>query len=438
MANEMSDLVPSAEDVLRIDDFDGSKRLIQKIMNESIDYSQLHDYEVAVGLREGQQTKNKSLNDVDEEFLKELFSNKQVSYSINLNDLAILDIFTPDNRTLIYGSYNAGKSYVAQDIAISAVFGCDSFFLKASEPCAIVYFDGELGKKPFWKRIEHLSELKSIDIKAFVERLIYKELRDKKIEEIYEEIKDQIKKIKPKIAIIDNIIKFFREAEHGNIERLMNFVMDLEKAGIAVILIHHAKKDGGTYKGAMEIEALSQNALFLKDRDEIISSFKKEKIELPAILNEEIEACNGPVVGFYGKKCKVCPDLERKTFYYKLPKDGVWQPIDVEKTNRELRDNVVTEDTSCDQEILTCNSIPHELTADEEMIIGKAHEKGFIKTSMVEDLLSCKDSSASSKLGNLTKTGWLIRKGDGRGTSYILSNKAIEYVKAKNSSNIIS
>ena len=53
-------------------------------------------------------------------------------------------------------------------------------------------------------------------------------------------------------------IKFFREAENGRIERMMNFVVDPEKAGIAVILIHHTKKEGGTYKGTMEIEALSQ------------------------------------------------------------------------------------------------------------------------------------------------------------------------------------
>ena len=174
MANETRGQIPSTEEVLRIDDFDGAKRLIQKIMNESIDFSQLHDYEVAVGLREGQLAKNKDLNDVNEKFLKELFGNQQVGYSTDLSGLTILDYFTPKNRTLIYGSSNAGNSYVAQDIAISAVCGCDTFFLKASEPCSIIYFDGELGKEQFWKRIKQLSVSISLDINTLVKGLYIK------------------------------------------------------------------------------------------------------------------------------------------------------------------------------------------------------------------------------------------------------------------------
>ncbi|MBR4607838.1 MAG: hypothetical protein IKO41_16645 [Lachnospiraceae bacterium] len=124
--------------------------------------------------------------------------------------------------------------------------------------------------------------------------------------------------------------------------------------------------------------------------------------------------------------------------YYKLPKDGVWQSINIEQSNIELRADVVTEDAGPYQEELNNNNISNELTVDEEKILVKAYKKRYVKTSMVENLLGCKDSSASSKLGDLTKSGWLIRKGNGRGTIYTLSGKAIEYLKAKNSSNLIS
>lgn len=365
------------------------------------------------------------------------------------SEVTLADLFRPSQRTMMFGDSNVGKSYVMQYIALAFATGEACFCFHKSKPARIVYLDGELGDS----FVPRLIMLNGGDLNSLVRKnLKVMTLRGMSLDNLgsKEAIIHKIEGFSPNLVIADNIISLFGEAVKGNVAPLKSFVEMLEKAEIAVALVHHTGKTAETYKGPIELEALCQNVIHLKGRTQIEDEFSKEGMPVPPRMAALKGAKDiGPVVSMSFKKCKICPELEKFKNYYYLPINGQWSPLCLERESTpfygvkndavDIHPNAkllvaenLTSDTSmiCDGSHDTGTNFianpPVELI-DEQRRILEAAEKSKITNASVRTLIRCSESKASNLLKDLVDMKLLRRLGSGRSTEYTIVGKQVQF-----------
>lgn len=342
------------------------------------------------------------------------------STHVSSSDVTMRDLFKASQRTMIFGDTNVGKSYIAQCMALSISSGTECFCFSKSKPSKVVYLDGEMGDT-FIPRLKMLGggelnplvkqNLKGIPLRG----------GDESSPQNKEIVINELESFSPYVVIIDNIISLFGEAVKGNVVHLKSFVEELEKKGIAVVLVHHTSKSAETYKGPIELAALCQNVIHLKSRAQIVEEFAKEARSVPPRMAALMEAKEiGPLVSMTFTKCKICPELEKEQHYFYLPINGQWSRLEIEASpmcitemeneagdilpNAELPSarNVVMDihdvcDGSHDTAMKSITTPDVELTDDKQLIL-EAAKKSPISNKYVWDILKCSESKASMLL----------------------------------------
>lgn len=364
------------------------------------------------------------------------------SSHVSARDVTMSDLFKPSQRTMIFGDSNVGKSYVMQDIALAFATGDACFCFHKSKPVRIVYLDGEMGDS-FFPRMTMLS---GGDLDPLVKNnLKVMSLRGRPLGNLKstEIVIHKIEEYRPNLVIADNIISLFGEAVKGNVAPLKSFVETLEKIGIAVVLAHHTGKSAETYKGPIELEALCQNVIHLKGRQQIQDEFAKEALSMPPRMAALMVAKEiGPLVSMSFKKCKICPEFEKLKNYFYLPINGQWSPLDLEgasntyagwkndatdaftNTGLPVLENVTSDttrfyDSSPDTGTKDVTTSPIELTYEQREILDAA-KKFPISNKDVRKILDCSESKASRLLKELVEANLLLRNGHGPATKYDL------------------
>lgn len=331
--------------------------------------------------------------------------------------LALDILITPQYKTLIWGCSNAGKSWVAIQLALAMAGGFKAFGLAAMAPRRICYLDGEVGGEDFKERCDQLLQ-GNPDAQVLVNQnlsvlpqsglnILDTACSQKIIEQLCHEKAD--------VLVIDNLLSLAPSAAKSNANGLFNFVGQVEQAGIAVIIVHHSGKDGTNFKGPSELASLSQNVIGLEGRDQLAN----QEGQSPEL--EEACQADGPVVRMTVTKCKAAPQLERKSCIYHLPVGGGWRHI--EGFLADAGQTPTPEALNSMSKAMEFPVIPPRnvdmgsLSPDEEKVFNEL-KKQKSSRSELETRTGLKADKLSGILRKLQDRGLIVKEGNGKATYY--------------------
>ena len=184
--------------------------------------------------------------------------------------------------TLIYAASGLGKSFYAAGLAVAMASGGEFIGYKAPEPRKVKYIDGEMSVYDLSLRIkaainddtneealfknlsissreahtDQYNQFPDISDKSFKSKIV-RELIDEGVE----------------VVIFDNFstlaLSLEDENAAGGFNGTLEILLALKSVGILPILVHHATKAGGTYRGTSKMEAVFSNIIGLHRDKEV-------------------------------------------------------------------------------------------------------------------------------------------------------------------------
>lgn len=328
--------------------------------------------------------------------------------------------FSPENTTLIYGPSDIGKSWFAMQIAISLATGREFFDQAASKPVKVFYLDGEVGND-FARRILQLSKGFDEHERALLnQNLLVRAFADsKELLERSEQILNVLKKAKPHVLLMDNILSLASQAWRGNSDRLFDFLRQIKAIGISPIIVHHTCKNGDTYLGSVSLESLSQNILRLEDaRGSTFDMLDAEKsrfcVESETLF--EAEADKGPFVRVCLLKTKVAPHWLKESILVWLPIDKSWRQltkwpeVSCLAENKGEVDDVI--DAAVEKEIV---SLPPDERKVAQFIFSNP---GGVKRKDLDEKFGWREQKSMQVINMLKDNGYVVSEGAGKGCIY--------------------
>ncbi len=152
-------------------------------------------------------------------------------------------ILTSNTLALLYGPRGLGKTFVALGIAWAAASGGSFLNWTASRPHRVLYIDGEMAAVDLRERLGLLGPAPDT-LQFLVADLSTHSLPDlgyregqRRLQQIWEE---------PELVILDNLSSLagFKSGDPDTWTELQRFLMEQRRAGRAVLVLHHANKDG--------------------------------------------------------------------------------------------------------------------------------------------------------------------------------------------------
>ena len=356
---------------------------------------------------------NASIDTIDSEDLPKVkkFSDLSRGHTENYkSDLA--RIFNVGQISLLWGRSNSGKSMIAASFALAIASGKSMFGVaNTGSKRKVLIVDGELKEEELANRYEQVAsayELTDDDLDRinFIPTRSYavddSNLLDGNLEMT---VCNYVRQNQCDVVILDNLITLAPTSARGNEDALFAVIRNLERLGAAVIIVHHATKDGNSFKGSSNLASKSQNILKIEGRGDL----EAEKENNPA-LRRAFES-EGAICRMTWEKCKTAPGLEGQTRTWQLPVGKAWQDLDVQ---------VETESSSADgAEVTRADVTTVDLTNDEQKVLELFTDgRTRIKRTDVEQALSCHEDKAGSILKSLVEKGQLESIGAGRGTKY--------------------
>lgn len=355
---------------------------------------------------------NASIDAIDSEELPKVkkFSDLSRGHTDNYKpDLA--RIFNVGQISLLWGPSNSGKSLIAASFALAIASGKSMFGVaNTGSKRKVLVVDGELTEEELANRYEQVAsayELTDDDL----DRISFIPTRSYAVDDcnilngnLDNSVCNYVRQNRCDVVILDNLITLAPTSARGNEDALFAIIHNLERLGAAVIIVHHATKDGNSFKGSSNLASKSQNILKLEGR----SGLEPEIDTCPA-LRRAFES-EGAICRITFEKCKTAPGLEGQTRTWQLPVGKAWQDLDVQ---------VETESSCADGAEVANAETSLELTSGERKVLALfSGETERIRRTDVERTLSCREDKASSILKSLMEKGQLESIGAGRGTKY--------------------
>ena len=406
-ANE--DLVENAVDLR---DIERPSMLVKKIQEMAMP---LGDFKNWKKKNEMKESPDITLTEDDTKFCITYFPDIETVKPLNhKHPLSLSDLLTALHSTLIWGYSNAGKTFFTAEFAISLSTGSPCFFLSAPRPSKVCYIGGEGNNISF----------KSLCLQLVENRPEHHDLLNKNLgcsvikgglnildEKKQNEIISCLLKDNTKYLFIDNIISLATSASTTDPSRLFNFIQKIEKNGIAVILIHHAKKDKQEIKGSVDLISRCQNVFHLEGREQFTEKENYSLAMKKALVDD------GPVTRITVDKCKVAPHFERRSVVYRVPVSGTWELVEGDIINGcEKSDDP---GISLSSEITAEDSAPEApLPPDAAKILSIMHNDTTYYRSNIEKITGFKEDRIRKSLALLMKAGFVVREGEGKGTYY--------------------
>jgi hypothetical protein len=160
----------------------------------------------------------------------------------------------------IFGRRGVGKTWFAWDMAINISNGMDYGPWKCESPWKTLYVDGEMSLGAMQERLKLLDQGQEDNLII----LSWERLMDKERELLnlcdpcYQEVLlDYCMQEKVKVVFLDNLSSLFRgmkENEADSWEQVLDWLLMLRQSGIAVVIVHHANRDGNEMRGTSRRE----------------------------------------------------------------------------------------------------------------------------------------------------------------------------------------
>lgn len=195
---------------------------------------------------------------------------KFIDMNLPKHEAILSPILLTQSLTMIYAKRGIGKTYIALEIAYAVASGGSCFKWQALKPRKVLYIDGEMPGFAMQERLKKIVNAKQIKVPSdeFF-RLVTPDLQEnlmpdlstkegRALIDVYAEDSDLI--------IIDNLSCLFRmgdENEAASWVPAQNWLLDLRRKGKAVLLIHHAGKNGAQ-RGTSKKEDMLDVVISLK------------------------------------------------------------------------------------------------------------------------------------------------------------------------------
>jgi AAA domain-containing protein len=146
---------------------------------------------------------------------------------------------------MLYGPRGLGKTFVALGLAWAAAAGGDFLKWRATRPHRVLYLDGEMAAYDMKERVAMMGPPPETlqFLLADLERDRLPDLGDGRGQRaLFERCG-----IKPDLLVLDNLASLVGLKSDGlnRWSAMQRFLITLRRAGVAVLMVHHANKDGG-------------------------------------------------------------------------------------------------------------------------------------------------------------------------------------------------
>jgi hypothetical protein len=170
------------------------------------------------------------------------------------------DWFKAGDTGFIYGKRGLGKSWLALKMARALADGGNCGPWSASRPCRVLYVDGEMSADDLRSRSRVLRE-KQGELMFLSHQVVFDRTRkalclSEPGQQAELTVLCESKNID--VVILDNIACLFRRIEENSADdwrdQIENWLLDLRRRGIAVVIVAHAGRNTATMRGTSKRE----------------------------------------------------------------------------------------------------------------------------------------------------------------------------------------
>jgi hypothetical protein len=267
----------------------------------------------------------------------------------------------------IFGKRGSGKTWFAWDMAIKISKGEDFGPWKCEKPWKTLYVDGEMSLGAMQERLRLLDQNRGNNLGILSWEMMMDEEREllNLCDPCYQEvILDYCIQEKVRVVFLDNLSSLFRgmkENEADDWEKVLGWLLMLRQSGIAVVIVHHANRDGNDMRGTSRREdaadwviKVSPNFKFAKisKGTAFTTTFTKNRED----NGEHEESMDWTFITEDGKTNVNCKPTDTEILVYELIKSGVEYNADIAQ---ELNISTATVSRYA-KNLITDNSIKKE------------------------------------------------------------------------------
>lgn len=178
---------------------------------------------------------------------------------------------------ILGGEPKLGKSWLALDVAVSVASGTPClrrFAVKRSGP--VLLYAAEDALHIVRQRLDAITAAAGVDLAGLPLHVITAPSVRLDLEQDRERLRATVAAIAPRLLVLDPFVRLHRRDENvaGEVAPLLAYLRQLERElGLAVLLVHHARKGGGSragqaLRGSSELHAWGDSNLYLGRRGE--------------------------------------------------------------------------------------------------------------------------------------------------------------------------
>ncbi len=181
---------------------------------------------------------------------------------------------------IVGGEPKCCKSFLALDMAVSVASGqaCLRRFRVARPGCVLLYA-AEDALHVVRERLEGISRAAGVDLRALDIQVITSPTLRLDRREDQQRLDETVSAIAPRLLILDPFVRLHRIDENvsSEVAPLLASLRELERRHhVAVVLVHHARKGGGSrpgqaLRGSSELHAWGDSNLYLQRTRELIT-----------------------------------------------------------------------------------------------------------------------------------------------------------------------
>lgn len=187
------------------------------------------------------------------------------------------------HQCMVYAPTGLGKSLLTASVALAVAGGGTVFGWQAPEPRRVLIVDGEMDYADIQERLRSLlGTVEGVDEAAALANLSvvarhaqkpgveFPDLADP--EEGHEALLQIVDEIEPALVILDNFSTLANVQDENDAHAfnpVIELLVKLRSRGMAVILVHHSRKSGGSYRGSSKIAATFESIIELRPREDV-------------------------------------------------------------------------------------------------------------------------------------------------------------------------
>jgi len=180
---------------------------------------------------------------------------------------------------ILGGQPKLGKSWLALDAAVSVASGAPCLRrFRVPRPGPVLLYAAEDALHIVRQRLEAIAAAAGVDLVGLPLHVITAPSVRLDLEQDRARLRVTVAELAPRLLVLDPFVRLHRKDENvaGDVAPLLGYLRQLERElGVAVLLVHHARKSGGAragqaLRGSSELHAWGDSNLYLRRHGEAL------------------------------------------------------------------------------------------------------------------------------------------------------------------------